>query len=269
MKQLREKQYAAFAANAKTLDSLRRKEASRIPGVFEVTKVIILSREDFEKLSEDVSPEYPFLKDNREHMSADPGGLFRCLMARAEEEKEYLLIAQDGDSLYLGYGKDCGKVDLRSVPKEYIALGEPKVYQEHAMFYYRPRQINDLKGQNPLQPEPERENRFQVEQVVVLPDEQFRQFQEASLMDDQSFSFDYSDKMWFDPGSLCWHCVLVKGESSKDGILMESEGYNYARYAAFISDCERLRLQDVPVHYEYPVKAPKQKKTRKRRELER
>ena len=90
-----------------------------------MTKVIILSREDFEKLSEDVSPEYPFLKDNREHMSADPGGLFRCLMARAEGEKECLLIAQDGDALYLGYGKDCRKVDLRSVPKEYIILEEP------------------------------------------------------------------------------------------------------------------------------------------------
>lgn len=66
MKILREKQYAAFAANVKTLDSLRRNEVSYVPGVFEVAKVIILSKEDFEKLSEDVSPEYPFLKDNRE-----------------------------------------------------------------------------------------------------------------------------------------------------------------------------------------------------------
>ena len=94
MKILREKQYAAFAANAKTLDSLRRNEVSCVPGVFEVAKVIILSKEDFEKLSEDVSPEYPFLKDNREIMSADPGGLFRCLMVRAEGEKENMLIAQ-------------------------------------------------------------------------------------------------------------------------------------------------------------------------------
>lgn len=58
------------------------------PRRFEVAKVIILSKEDFEKLSEDVSPEYPFLKDNREIMSADPGGLFRCLMVRAEGKKK-------------------------------------------------------------------------------------------------------------------------------------------------------------------------------------
>ena len=76
------------------LDTLRRNEVNYVPGVFEVAKVIILSKEDFEKLSEDVSPEYPFLKDNREIMSASPGGLFRCLMVRAEGEKENMLIAQ-------------------------------------------------------------------------------------------------------------------------------------------------------------------------------
>jgi len=107
------------------------------------------------------------------------------------------------------------------------------------------------------------------EQVVVLCDEQFRQFQETGLKDDQIFLFDYSDKMWFDPGSLCWHCVLVKGETGKEGILVDAEGYSYARYAAFASDCDRLRLQDIPVHYEHPARVPEQKKTRKRKEPER
>lgn len=51
---------------------------------------------------------------------------------------------------------------------------------------------------------------------------------------------------WFDPSELCWHCLLVKGENSKDGILVDMEGYHYARYAAFVPDCGRLRLQDVP-----------------------
>ena len=146
MRKLNQKQYAAFAANAKTLDSLRRNEVNYVPGIFEVTKVIVLGKEDFEKLSEDVSPEYPFLKDNRELMSADPGGLFRCLMVRAKGEQEYMLIAQGRNSLYLGYGKDCRKVDLRSVPKEYIILEEPKAYQEHAVFYHRPRSVDDING---------------------------------------------------------------------------------------------------------------------------
>lgn len=269
MRKLNQKQYAAFAANAKTLDSLRRNVVNYVPGVFEVTKVIVLYKEDFEKLSEDVSPEYPFLKDNRELMSADPGGLFRCLMVRAKGEQEYMLIAQGRNSLYLGYGKDCRKVNLQDVTVEHLVLEEPKVYQEHGVFYHRPSHISDLNGQNPLRPVPERQTRFQVEQVVILCDEQFRQFQENGLKEDQIFLFDYCDKMWFDPGSFCWHCVLVKGENSRDGILVDAEGYSYARYAAFAPDCGKLRLQDIPVHYEYPARAPEQKKSRKRKEPER
>ncbi len=60
VRKLNQKQYAAFAANAKTLDSLRRNEVNYVPGVFEVTKVIVLGKEDFEKLSEDVSPGISF-----------------------------------------------------------------------------------------------------------------------------------------------------------------------------------------------------------------
>ena len=269
MKILIEKQYAAFAANAKTLDSLRRNEVSYVPGAFEVTKVIVLSKEDFEELSEDVSPEYPFLKDNRELMSADPGGLFRCLMVRAEGEKENMLIAQGRNSLYLGYGKDWHKVNLRDAPVERLALEEPKAYQEHAAFYHRPHNLSDINGQNPSHPAPERQTGFLVEQIVILPDKQYQQFKDTGFMDDQIFLFEYNHKMWLDPGSLCWHCVLVKGETSKDGVLVEAEGYSYARYAAFAPDCQRLRLQDVPVHYEYPAKAPEQKKSRKRKEPER
>ncbi len=88
-------------------------------------------------------------------------------------------------------------------------------------------------GQHPGTTAPERQTGFRVEQVVILTDEQYRQFQECGLVEDQIFLFEYNDKMWFDPGDLCWHCVLVKGETSRDGILVEAEGYSYARYAAF------------------------------------
>ena len=67
--------------------------------------------------------------------------------------------------------------------------------------------------------------------------------------------------MWFDPEKLCWHCLLVKGATSTDGILVEAEGYSYSRYAAFIPDCGRLRLRDVPVQYEYPARPTEKSKT--------
>ena len=269
MKKLRRTQYAAFAANAKTLESLRKNEVQYVPGAFEVAKVILLSKADFEKLSEDISAEYPFIKDNRELMSADPGGLFRCLMVRAEGANENMLIAQHRHTLYLGYGRDYHCVDLRGVPEEKIALEEPKAYQEHALFYYRPLSLADLNGQNLSRCTPEHQTRFRVDQVILLPCEQYRQFQENGLMQDQIFLFDHREKMWFDPAELCWHCVLVKSEAGKDGVLVEAEGHSYARYAAFVPDCSKLRLQDVPVCHDYLAYTPKQKKKRNREEPER
>jgi hypothetical protein len=30
-----------------------------------------------------------------------------------------------------------------------------------------------------------------------------------------------------------WHCTLIKEEGKNEGILVESEGYEYARYSAY------------------------------------
>ncbi len=48
-------QYAAFAANIKSWDALRQKKTNFVPGVLRVEKVILLSKSDFDKLSEDIS----------------------------------------------------------------------------------------------------------------------------------------------------------------------------------------------------------------------
>lgn len=101
---------------------------------------------------------------------------------------------------------------------------------------------------------------FHVEKVVILAEEDYRQFRKDGFCQDQIFLFENKDCMWFDPDDLCWHCLLVRGETSRDGVLVESEGYSYARYAAFVPDLERLELRDVPIQYEYPSKAPEAKK---------
>jgi hypothetical protein len=41
--------------------------------------------------------------------------------------------------------------------------------------------------------------------------------------------------MYIDTNGV-YHCIYVKGEGAKDGILIESEGYSYARYAAYYSE---------------------------------
>ena len=74
---------------------------------------------------------------------------------------------------------------LKGVPEEYIILEEPKAYQEHAVFYHRPRSVDDINGQNPMRPAPEQETSFQVEQETVLTDEQYRSFLKNGFMNDQ------------------------------------------------------------------------------------
>ena len=74
---------------------------------------------------------------------------------------------------------------------EHLVLEEPKAYQEHAVFYHRPHDLSDINGQNLRHPAPERQTEFRVEQVVVLADEEYRQFQETRFLQDQIFLFDY------------------------------------------------------------------------------
>lgn len=238
-----EKQYAAFAVNVKNLDRLRRNVNLRYwPGAVKVEKILVFSRDDFEKLSEDISPEYPFLQDNKHLMSADPGGWFRCLLVTAENEPEGILMAQGSMNLYLAYAKDYRKMDLPGdIPIEHLPLEEPKAYQEKAVFF------RDVKTTWGLEKELGHLDYFRVKKVVVLNDREYLKFKNGGLAEEQLFLFDVPRHMYFDPARQCWHCYLVKGETSKDGILAEAEGYSYARYAAYIPDCSRLRLQGVPV----------------------
>lgn len=107
---------------------------------------------------------------------------------------------------------------------------------------------------------------FRVEMVIVLENVQYEQFKQSGLQENQLFVFINNERMWFDSGDLCWHRLLIKGENSKDGILVDAEGYAYARYAAFDPDCDRLRLKDVPVRYEYPARTPERQKSKGRDE---
>lgn len=258
--------FAAFAANVKTMESLRRNEVKYVSGVLRLEKVIVLSAADYEKLAEDISPEYPFLKDNRTLMTAQPGGTFHCLLVTAETEQEGMLFALTENTLYTGRAQNVPGMELQGIPVERITLEKPKAYQEHAVFFHKARELDDITGRDVHRPVPERQTSFRVERTVVLSDAQFRQFKECGLMEDKPFLFENSSRMWFDPGELCWHCLLIKGESSRDGILVEAEGYAYARYAAYVPDCGRLRLKDVPVRYEPPARRPEHRKSKGRDE---
>jgi hypothetical protein len=71
-----------------------------------------------------------------------------------------------------------------------------------------------------------------VEKTIQLSGEQFDMFSKR-LLTDWDFIKDNIPSMFFDEDGA-YHCLLVTGEGRQDGILVQSEGYNYARYAAHV-----------------------------------
>ncbi len=52
--------------------------------------------------------------------------------------------------------------------------------------------------------------------------------------------------------------MLVSARNRRDGILVDCQGYDFARYAAYVPDTAALDLRDVPVdHYDLKLRQPR------------
>lgn len=71
-----------------------------------------------------------------------------------------------------------------------------------------------------------------IEKIVELRENEYKYFKTAPLRD-MSIIAENTDLMYKDSDGV-FHCLLVLGEGSSDGVLIESEGYNYARYTSFM-----------------------------------
>ena len=75
----------------------------------------------------------------------------------------------------------------------------------------------------------------EIEKVIHLSDSDFARFQQT-LLDNYDFLHENADLMRVEDGVT--HCLLVVGETFEDGILVNSEGSDYARYAAFFPNAK-------------------------------
>ncbi len=73
-----------------------------------------------------------------------------------------------------------------------------------------------------------------VEKVIRLGEKEFEEFLQ-NPMDNQEFIQGNTGLMHMDEKGVC-HCLLVTGEGRRDGVLVEAEGYGYARYASHVPD---------------------------------
>ena len=84
-----------------------------------------------------------------------------------------------------------------------------------------------------------------IEKTVELTEKEYNHFYH-NLLEDYPFIAENSDCMYQDNNGVR-HCILVLGKGITDGILVEAEGYGYARYSAFLPGA-RLLIE----HEHYP-----------------
>ena len=73
---------------------------------------------------------------------------------------------------------------------------------------------------------------FVIEKVVEVPLKQFNKFLD-DMLGDYKFIEEHKDLMYIDKNDI-WHAILVTAKEVDFGILVQSEGYSYARYSAYI-----------------------------------
>lgn len=71
-----------------------------------------------------------------------------------------------------------------------------------------------------------------IEAVVILPEQRFKAFSRG-LLKDEDFIKDHKESMYMDEKGVR-HSLLILSDQSDDGFLVESQGYDYARYVAWL-----------------------------------
>jgi len=71
-----------------------------------------------------------------------------------------------------------------------------------------------------------------IEKVIELSPQEYDSFS-GNMLDDYDFIKDNIDLMYCDSQGV-YHCVLAVSMGRPDGVLVQSEGYGYARYSGFL-----------------------------------
>lgn len=93
----------------------------------------------------------------------------------------------------------------------------------------------------------------EIEKVIHLSDSEFARFQQT-LLDNYDFLREHAELMRVEGGVT--HCLLVVSESFEDGILVNSEGSDYARYAAYFPNAKSFLLTQDQTQQVVQTEAP-------------
>lgn len=74
---------------------------------------------------------------------------------------------------------------------------------------------------------------FVIEKVIEISNDEFNEFLN-DILSDKDFIEENKDLMYVDANDV-WHAIFVTSKEADFGLLIQSEGYPYARYSAYIS----------------------------------
>lgn len=88
-------------------------------------------------------------------------------------------------------------------------------------------------------------NRCQIDKTIELPHTEFEHFRRNTIAD-YDFISNSLDDLPVTNDNTC-HCIMVLDDGGDDGILVDPQGYSYARYSAFVPNARQLcRLGQFP-----------------------
>lgn len=86
---------------------------------------------------------------------------------------------------------------------------------------------------------------YVVEKALPVSNYRFRQITADPMQGHQEIQ-DNIDNMYYDGHQ--YHCLLIYDKENGDGLLVESEGYSYARYAQYIPQAKLIWEQFARIH---------------------
>ena len=84
--------------------------------------------------------------------------------------------------------------------------------------------------------------------VIELPSQRFQQFSRALLAD---YDFIAENKNAIRHDDDARYCLLILDAEGKDGFLVDPQGYNYARYSAFVPNARSLLTPEMAINRSY------------------
>lgn len=191
----------------------------------EIQNMIILSDEAFDEFKNNMNMDYNFIREYRDHLSKDNGIRISCLLVRSESSKDAIIVQTDetNKAEYYSYFPDARSI-FQNIQPENI---EEQLYTS-AVFHRKDKEIN-CKG-------------VKIEKIMNLKKDDFEYFIHNML---KKYPFIEANKeLMYEGEDGMEHCLLVIGDSTNDGVLIQSEGAGYARKSAFFPNAKQFVKQN-------------------------